>query len=138
MVTEPEDDSELVSIRRGEIKIARPMIITPQNARPEFQNFFEDEDGEQLAHFLLARTAAFSNLKLSNHSGSERIVSDSVDEVVAQLNRQLDREEEDRVAILVAPEKLAGVALLKYAAERISQSAPENLQELREKGFLPE
>lgn len=138
LVTAPGEDSDLVTVRRGEIKVARPMIITPQNARPEFQNFFEDDDGEQLIRFLMARTAAFSNLKLSNHYGSERIVSDSVDEVVSQLNRQLDREEEDRVAILVAPEGLTGVALLKYATERITQSAPDNLQELRERGFLPE
>jgi len=83
------------------------------------------------------RWAAFSNLQIDNASGPARIVSDQVDEAVAKLNRQLDAEEEDRTAILTAPLGLGGVALVRYAAERIWDSAPDNVQELRERGFLP-
>jgi hypothetical protein len=126
-----------VSIRQGEVRITRPTIITPDTMRPEFLNFFEDRDDEEMVDFLLARSAAFSHLKLSNESGSERIVSDSVEEAVARLNRQLDDDEEDRVAILSAPPGLAGVAVLRYAAESVLASAPDNVQELRERGFLP-
>ena len=53
------------------------------------------------------------------------------------LHRRLDDEEEDRVAILTAPQNLAGIAVLRYAAERVLKSAPDNIQELRERGFLP-
>jgi len=126
-----------VSITRGEVKIARPTIITPGDARPEFQNFFENSDEEGFVEFLLARWAAFSHLKFDNQSGSARIVSDNVEEAVAKLNRQLDAQEEDRVAILSAPPDLGGVAVLRYASERVWESAPENVQELRERGFLP-
>lgn len=126
-----------VSITKGEVKITRPMIITPDSARPEFENFFEDSDDQDLAQFILARSAQFSNIKLHNQSGPKQIVSDSVEEVVAKLNRQLDDEEEDRVAILTAPKPLAGFAVLRYASDRILQSAPDNIQELRERGFLP-
>ena len=126
-----------VSIRRGEVKVTRPMIITPETMRPEFRNFFEDDDDAGMIEFLLARSAAFSNLRFNNDSGPERIVSDSVEEVVARLNQQLDDEEEDRVAILTAPPELAGIAVLRYAAERIMASAPDNVQELRDRGFLP-
>ena len=38
------------------------------------------------------------------------------------------------MAIHTAP---AGVAVLRYTAEPIMQSAPDNLNELRERGFLP-
>lgn len=126
-----------VSVTKGEVKVTRPMIITPENARPEFQNFFEDDDDAGLAQFILARSASFSHLKFQNQSGPTRIISDSVEEAVAKLNRQLDDEEEDRVAILTAPAQLAGFAILRYASERIVQSAPDNIQELREHGFLP-
>jgi hypothetical protein len=126
-----------VSITRGDIKVTRPTIITPENSRPEFRNFFEDPEQERLVDFLLARTAAFSHLKFANEHGPARIVSDNVEEAVAKLNRQLDAEEEDRVAILSSPPHLAGIAVLRYAAERIFQSAPGNVQELRERGFLP-
>lgn len=136
LVCHPTESSDLVSMSKGEIKIARPTIITPENMQPEFQNFFENDEGAGVVDFLLARTAAFSNLKLSNRSGPGKIVSDSVEEVLSKLNRELDAEEEDRVAILSAPKELAGVAVLKYATERVISSAPGNVQELRERGFL--
>jgi len=130
-----EDKS--VSVTRGEVQVTRAKIITPDNIQPEFQNFFEESEDQELAQFMLARSARFSNLKLHNQSGPRRIVSDSVEEIVDQLNRQLDNEDEDRVAILTAPKPLAGFAVLRYATDRILQSAPENIQELREHGFLP-
>ena len=72
-----------------------------------------------------------------NISGPARVVSDNVEEAVARLNHRLDNQEEDHIAILTAPPELAGVAVLRYAAERVWQSAPDNVQELRERGFLP-
>ena len=129
---------ETVSVTRGEVRISRPRIITPDNMGGVFQNFFEElEEGEGMIDFLLARSAGFSNLKFDNTSGPKKLVSDSIEEIIAKLNQQLDDEEEDRVAILTAPPKLGGVALLKYATERVWQSAPDNIQELRERGFLP-
>jgi hypothetical protein len=130
-------EDRTVSVTRGEVKITRPLIITPDNARPEFQNFFDDDEDAGLAQFILSRTASFSHLKMENQSGPKRIVSDSVEEAVDKLNRQLDDEEEDHVAILTAPAPLAGFAILRYASERILRSAPDNIQELRERGFLP-
>ncbi len=137
LVCEASFSETTVTIRRGDVRIARPTIITPDNARPEFHNFFEGEDSEGLIEFLLARSAAFSHLTIDNECGPERIVSDSVEEAVAKLNRQLDDQEEDRVAVLTAPPKLAAVAVLRYTAERVWSSAPDNVQELRERGFLP-
>lgn len=137
LVCEASGPEQTVSIRKGEVRITRPMIITSENAQPEFRNFFEDQADEDVLSFLMARTAAFSHLRFSNESGPERIVSDSVEEAVARLAKQLDDEEEDRVAILTAPAKMGSVAVLKYAADRVWQSAPDNLQELRERGFLP-
>jgi hypothetical protein len=131
------NEDKTVSVTKGEVKITRPMIITPDNARPELRDFFEDDNDLGLAQFIMARSASFSHLKLQNQSGPRRIVSDSVEEVVTKLNRQLDDEEEDRVAILTAPAPLAGFAILRYAAERVMKSAPDNIQELRERGFLP-
>ena len=85
----------------------------------------------------MSRTASISNLKLRNQTGSKQVVSDSIEESIEKISRQLDREDEDRVAILTAPVSLAGFAVLRYASERILQSVPDNIQELREKGFLP-
>lgn len=129
--------AETVTITRGEVRITRPLIITPENANPEFRNFFEEGELGTMAEFIMARTAAFSHLKFENQQGPARIVTDSVEEAVARLNHQLDDEEEDRVAILCAPPALAGFAIFRYAAERVLQSGPDNIRELRERGFLP-
>jgi hypothetical protein len=138
LVVDSERPRHPVRLTRGEVKVTRPLIITPGNARPEFRGFFEQDDVEGMVEFLLSRTAAFSHLRFDNVHGPEQIVSDSVEEVVSRLNRQLDADEEDRVAILTAPHGLGGIAILRYAAERIWRSAPENIQELRERGFLPD
>lgn len=139
LVCAPDKQGGMVKVRKGEVKIARPLILTPDNMHPEFRDFFEEQDGDEgIIDFMLARRASlFSNLKLTNRSGPEKLVSDSVEEVVAKLNRQLDSEDEDRVAILSAPARLAGVAVMKFATERIMASTPGNVQELREKGLLP-
>jgi hypothetical protein len=126
-----------VSQRRGEVRIARPTIFTPDNFHPEFRNFFESQTDWDMVDFLISRTAAFSHLKFDNKSEPARDVTDSVEEAVSRINRQLDAEEEDRVAVLTAPPQLAGVAVFRYAAERVIQSTPGNIQELRERGFLP-
>ncbi|MCH2516254.1 MAG: hypothetical protein MK134_12025, partial [Dehalococcoidia bacterium] len=55
----------------------------------------------------------FSSLKFDNQSGSSKLVHKSMEEVVAQKNRQLDAEGEDRVAILTAPKNLGGLALVR-------------------------
>lgn len=132
--TEPRRE---VFVSKGEVRITRPSIITPGNARPEFRNFFEDPDGEGVIEFLLARTAAFSHLTFDNRCGPARAAGSSVEAVVAELNKQLDEEDEDRIAILSAPQEMAGFAVLRLAAERVLASAPGNIQELRERGFLP-
>lgn len=137
LVCSPSEPGGMASMTKGEVKITRPLLITPESAEPEFRNFFESQDEEGVADFLLQRTAAFRHLKFDNRAGQEQIISDSVEEIVAKLNRQLDAEEEDRVAILTAPPHLAGMAVFRFAAERVMASAPENVQELRERGFLP-
>ncbi len=130
-------NSAMVKVRRGNVTVSRARIITPDTMHPELRNFFEEHEETGLIEFLMSRTAAFSNLKLSNESGPEKIVTDTVEEAVTRLNRQLDDEEEDRVAILSAPAALAGFAVFRYASERILSSAPGNIQELRERGLLP-
>jgi hypothetical protein len=90
LISGAADRGSTVSIRKGEVRITRPMIITPDRMEPEFRNFFEEQEEADLAAFLLSRTAGFSNLKFSNTSGPERIVSDSIEEAVAKLNRQLE------------------------------------------------
>lgn len=137
LITDSEQPNEPVEVSRGAVKITRPMLITPDNAQPELMNFFEDNEFGSMADFLISRNAAFSNLKIENQKRQSELLSDSIEEVVSRLNKKLDSQDEDRIAILTAPYGLGGVAVLRYTTDRIMESAPGNIQELREKGFLP-
>lgn len=138
LVVDPRVAGTPLRISRGEIRITRPLIITPDTVRPEWSGFFDDEDdtGRAGTQFLMARSAAFSHLRLNNRRGESKLVTDSVEEAVDRLTRQLEGEDDDRTAVLVAPSGLGGLALVRYASERILASAPDNIQELRERGFL--
>lgn len=138
LVTAPEQPGELVEVKQGEVTVNRPNIITPYNAAPEFKNFFEDDDFFGMADFVMSRSAAFSHLQIENHAKKRELVSDSVEEVVEKINHRLDLEDEDRIAILTAPHKLGKLAVLRYTTERIMASSQDNLNELRERGFLPD
>jgi hypothetical protein len=138
LVVDSDGENPLVRMAKGMVRVTRPMIITPDNSRPEFENFFESDGVGRMASFLLSRQAAFSHLRFQNQEEQGRMVTDSVQEMVDKLTRQLDTEEEDRIAILTAPHGLGGVAVFRYAAERVMQSARDNIQELRERGFLPD
>ena len=87
LVTPKAENEDLVRIQQGQVTISRARIITPDSLRPEFRNFFEDNEDFGLADFLMTRTAAFSNLKLDNHFSSERIATDSLAEAIDRLNR---------------------------------------------------
>ena len=144
LVVDAETPGEPVSVVRGEVKVTRPTIIRPDD-RPELSGFFGDDafegDGfgdlpDSIA-FMMARTAAFQQLKIDNRSGRRELRSDSVGEVVERIEEKLDAEGEDRVGVLTAPHGLGPIAVLKFAAEQIARSAPGNIRELQEKGFLP-
>jgi hypothetical protein len=136
LIVDSEQPNEPVEVSRGSVKITRPMLITPNSNRPEFKNFFEENEFGGMADFLISRSAAFSNLKIENKKQKTELLSDSVEEIIDRLTTKLDSEDEDRVAVLTAPHGLGGVAILRYTTDRIMESAPGNIQELREKGFL--
>lgn len=138
LVEEPDAPMGMVKVSRGKVDITRPLLITPYNSPPEFRNLWEDQEFSEMVDFLMSRTAAFRNLKIENKQLKSELTSDNVEEVVARLNRQLDSEDEDRIAILTAPANFGPLAILKLTTDRILESARGNIQELREHGFLPE
>lgn len=90
LVSGPRDADPPISIRQGTVKISRPLIITANNPPTEFHNFFEDQEDEELAHFLMARTARFQSLQFDNIIESKRFVSDNLEQTVARLEQKLD------------------------------------------------
>ena len=98
--------------------------------------FGDGDEGERVVRFFMARGVKFGDLSVGHRrlrrGRSARTVRGVVDELKAEIV-----DEDDRTGILVAPHGLGGVALVRYAAECIHESAPGNVGELRERGFLP-
>ena len=142
LILKPGQDGQ-AEVVAGEIKVTRPTILTPDR-QPEFFGFFEElaaEAGGELAdyvQFALRRTAAFDRLRVSNVLGLTEKPGGGVEEVLDRVTRRLDDEEDEDTAVLISPRKLGPLAVLKYASDRISNSAADNVQELRERGFLPD
>ena len=42
-----QQGTDPLSVTQGDIRINRPMIVTPESGRPEFQNFFENVEYRQ-------------------------------------------------------------------------------------------
>ena len=109
----------------------------PNAAEDDWDDAMGDgEDGERVVRFLMARGVSFGDLDIGHRrlrrGRSARTVRSIVDELKAEIV-----DEDDRTGILLAPHGLGGVALVRYAAECIAESAPGNVGELRERGFLP-
>ncbi|MEM9703737.1 MAG: hypothetical protein AAF907_14960, partial [Planctomycetota bacterium] len=109
---------------------------SPSGGNPWDDAMGDDEDGERVVRFLMSRGVKFGDLKLGHRRRKRSAVTQSPERVVEQLKSEI-LDEDDRTAILVAPHGLGGVALVRYAAECIMESAPGNIGEMRERGFLP-
>ena len=48
LVCDKSAEAETVTVTRGEVRITRPTIITPDNVRPEFHGFFGEQDDDSL------------------------------------------------------------------------------------------
>jgi len=97
--------SEFVAVRSRSPGLG---LSRPKQCIRNCATSLEEQEDSGLTSFLMSRTASVFNLKLTNEAGLNGIVTDTVEEAVARLNRQLDSEEEDRVAVLSAPAELAG------------------------------
>ena len=142
VIFEPDSGGQS-ELKTGQVTVSRPTILTP-DSEPEFFGLFEqlaEESGADLADFVqfaIRRTAAFDRLKVANTFGNVERPGGGIEEVLERVNRRLDDEEDEETGVLVAPRGLGPLAVIKYAGYRISRSAPDNMQELRERGFLPE
>lgn len=142
LVFEPGRDGQSV-MQFGEVKVSKPTILTPSRD-PEFFGLFEqlaEESGADLAdyvQFALQRTAAFDRLKVENEFSQPTKPGGGVEEVLDRINARLDDEEDEDTSVLVCPRGLGPLAVLKLTGDRIQRSAADNVQELRERGFLPD
>jgi hypothetical protein len=130
------DEKTETVVRMGHVIANRPRIVTPYylsqldgfsaDARRYFENLVEKHGADALGIYYTYR----------NEPGNTDIVSNSIDDVLAKINAEIDAKDEPLAAIIRGEDTLWDVSLMKFIFEMTGDSLGGNLAELQSRGLL--
>jgi hypothetical protein len=139
LVTELMDEVNQVRVRDGKLHAERPSIITPGHIQREMLEGF----GEKAHEFLGWMEDHMKDLAILKYGFqfkktdiSEEIVHCPLEDVVGRLNEELARRADPMSTIIQGVDEGWEVCLLKFTADMIQQSAPENMSDWKRRGLL--
>jgi hypothetical protein len=140
LVSELMDSVNQVRVRDGRLHAERPLLITPEHLRPHALEGF----GEKAEEFLgWLREHAPRDLAILKYGFqfkktdiSEELVHCPLRDVVGRLNEELTRRADPMSVLIEGVDEGWEVCLLKFTADLIQQSAPENLGDWKRRGLL--
>ncbi len=139
LVTELMDNVDQVRVRDGRLQAERPTIITPGYMERELLEGF----GEKAHEFLgwlrdHARDLAILKygFQFKKTDVSEEIVHCPLADVLGRLQEDVSRRGDPMSAIIHGVDEGWEVCLLKFAADMIQQSAPDNLGDWKRRGLI--
>lgn len=139
LITELMDSVNQVRVRDGHLQADRPTIITPDYLREQLLEGFGTK-AHQFLGWLQENTRDLAILKygfqFKKRDISEEIVHCPLEDVVGRLNEEVERRNDPMTAIIQGTDEGWEVSLLKFAADMIQQSAPENMSEWKRRGLL--
>lgn len=139
LVTELMDSVNKVRVRDGRLQAERPQIITPGYVQRQLLEGFGEKAGEFL-EWLQHHSNDLAILKygfqFKKTSISEETVHCPLEDVVGRLKEEVDRRGDPMSAIIQGVDEGWEVCLLKFAADMIQQSAPDNLGDWKKRGLL--
>src|SRR6516162_6752628 len=139
LITELMDSVNQVRVRDGRLEAERPQIITPSYMHEHLLEGF-GEKAEQFLGWLQQNAKDLAILKygfqFKKTNISEETVHCPIDDVVGRLKEEVDRRGDPMSAIIQGVDEGWEVCLLKFAADMIQQSAPDNLGDWKKRGLL--
>ena len=139
LVTELMDSVNKVRVRDGQLEAERPQIIAPGYMQRQLLEGFGERAGEFLewlqhhSHDLAILKYGFQFKKTAI---SEETVHCPLEDVVGRLKEEVERRGDPMSAIIQGVDEGWEVCLLKFAADMIQQSAPDNLHDWKRRGLL--
>lgn len=133
---EPALNNRETVIREGTVIAQKPQIVTPyylsrlEGFSPEAKRYFESllqEHGTPSAGLLYT---------YKNEPKELSIASDSMLQVVARLNADIDRRGDPLASIIKGKDELWDVSLLKFIYEVTRSSLPDNVRQMGRRGLL--
>jgi hypothetical protein len=139
LVTELMDSVNKVRVRDGRLHAERPQIITPGYfARQALEGF--GEKAEEFLGWLQENARDLAIMKygfqFKKTDISEETVHCPVEDVVGRLNEEVVRRGDPMSAIIQGVDEGWEVCLLKFAADMIQESAPDNFGDMKKRGLL--
>ncbi len=139
LVSELMDCAEEVRIRDGQFCAERPQILTPSFFQQTLAEGF-GERAEEFVQWLKQNASELAVLKYGfqfrKTHVSERVVRSPVQEVLDRIGETLEKEEDSLSTVIHGVDEAWEVCLLKFAVDLIQESASQNVDELRRRGFF--
>ena len=118
-------------VRKGAIKVDEPLIVMPEHY-PVFDGFDFKEDlnisDDSLRSFLLMRGISLPSLKYYNNTYAIEVYEDSLSKAIKHYKNLLQKEEDVRLGLIIAPDEAWKFSLLIYVASMVSKSAQNDIK----------
>ncbi len=137
LVTDVPEYPDRSRLRRGLVKAERPQIITSKNILERFQGF--GEEAKEYANWLTTHYGeALRGIEyqFKNEPVSSKIELGRPDQVVLDLAKDHDRNDEFLNALIRGSEKVWELSLMKFIVEETLTSFQTNFHELKERGYF--
>jgi hypothetical protein len=139
LVTELMDSVNRVRVRDGRLHAERPQIITPDYLHGHALEGF-GEKAEEFLGWLKANAKDLAILKygfqFKKTDISEETVHCPIEDVIGRLKEEVARRDDPMSTIIQGVDEGWEVCLLKFAADLIQQSAPDNLGDWKKRGLF--
>lgn len=124
------------TLRSGKLKCKMPTIVTPETFLETFRGFSDEAvefAGKRYADMVSKiRMLGYQFSHILEH---ESLHSENARQLVGRVERDIQESQSD-TALLVSPDDLWGIALVKVMLDVLRKSAPGNFEDMRERGFF--
>lgn len=139
LVSEFMDEVDRVRVRDGQIEAERPRLLSPHHFEKMFlEGFAEDTHG--FSNWLRKQEADLRFLRYGfrfrKTDLSEEIIHEPLEEVIGRLTREFQEKRDPLFGLIEGIDDTWEVCLLKFTMDLIRQSAFDNMEEWKRRGFL--
>lgn len=134
LISELMDSVDKVRVREGWLKASRPEIITPTLPDEMLDGF--GTEAQEYADWLRENANDLQILKygfkVQKEEINDYILSDPLAAVVTRVKDDIGERDDPMAAVLVGVDRPWEVCLLKLMMELVQESAPANIQDIRQ------
>lgn len=116
-------------VRRGVLRVEEPTLLLLH--RPmQFNGFSDDEGDRQDALIAVGRMAHLPPARYTNRDMQMDVIDGKLDRVLADLDKQLDSDHDERTGLVSGPVELWHLSLLVYVMQMVRTSAGGDVSDL--------